>query len=314
MRRVASIASVLGFALACAGTASADTIKLGHISQQLGPSRAAVRASISTQEEIRGRAASRGVRRDAPAASQSTVAQPQTIGGAGGDLRPVLPTLASDSALLRNPQPFGPGTFWYQGGAGQACVYAANASPLCYMVTGPARPAVNPALIASTIADRLELGPGRVEASPAPNAHGLTGAASWFWLSPAPRTQELTVALAGERVAVSAEPAIEWRFGDGTTLAGGAGVPYGAGSPPPEAITHLYETRCLPGDQGRNPHVLASCAMNGYAVEAVVSWRITYRSSGPVAASGTLPSRTTETSLAYPVGEARAFLVGGGSQ
>ena len=35
---------------------------------------------------------------------------------------------------------------------------------------------------------------------------GLTGTDSWFWLDPAPRTEELTVTLAGETVTVRAEP------------------------------------------------------------------------------------------------------------
>jgi hypothetical protein len=63
----------------------------------------------------------------------------------------------------------------------------------------------------------------------------------------------LSISLRGERVSVSAEPSIEWRFGDGAALVGGAGRPYAPGPPPAGAIRHLYETRCLPGDVGRNP-------------------------------------------------------------
>jgi hypothetical protein len=113
-------------------------------------------------------------------------------------------------------------------------------------------------------------------------------------------------------VTVTAEPnAIQWRFGDGAGLVGGAGRPYRAGPPPEGAVVHLYNTRCLPGDQGRNPYVLGSCGSTGYEVEAVVAWRISYTASGPLDASGTLPTRTTATSIAYPVSEARAFLVPG---
>jgi hypothetical protein len=60
--------------------------------------------------------------------------------------------------------------------------------------------------------------------------------------------------------------------------------------------------------------VLASCGQDGYSVAAVVVWRITYSAAGPIAASGALPARTTETSTGYPVSESRAFLVGGGGQ
>jgi hypothetical protein len=43
-------------------------------------------------------------------------------------------------------------------------------------------------------------------------------------------------------------------------------------------------------------------------------WRISYSAAGPVAGSGVLPARTTETSASYPVSESRAFLVSGGGQ
>jgi len=126
--------------------------------------------------------------------------------------------------------------------------------------------------------------------------------------------EELTVSLVGETVTVRAEPSrIAWRFGDGAVLSGGPGVRYRPGSPPPEAVVHLYETRCLPGDQGRNPYVLKGCAASGYLVEAVVVWRVTFTAAGPIDASGGLPTRSTATSAAYPVSEARGFLVPGGS-
>jgi hypothetical protein len=152
--------------------------------------------------------------------------------------------------------------------------------------------------------------PGRVETSP--RAAGLTGTDSWFWLEPAPTTEELAVSLAGETVKVTAVPdAVGWRFGDGAELLAGPGRPYRAGPPPAGAVLHLYKTRCLAGDQGRNPYVLGSCGSTGYEVEAVVSWRISYTARGPLDASGTLPTRTTATSIAYPVSEARGFLVPG---
>jgi hypothetical protein len=125
----------------------------------------------------------------------------------------------------------------------------------------------------------------------------------------------VSLTLAGERVTVDAAPeGVEWRFGDGNAVSAGTGVAYRPGPPPPEAVTHVYQTRCLPGDQGRNPYVLPSCSANGYPLVAVVSWRISYSASGPIAASGSLASRTTEASTVYPVTEVRAFLLGGGSQ
>ena len=93
---------------------------------------------------------------------------------------------------------------------------------------------------------------------------------------------------------------------------GGPGRPYRPGPPPADAVLHLYETRCLPGDQGRNPYVLGSCGSSGYGVEAVVAWRISYSASGPIDASGTLPTRTTATSIAVS-GERGARLPRSGS-
>jgi hypothetical protein len=124
----------------------------------------------------------------------------------------------------------------------------------------------------------------------------------------------LSVSLRGERVSVSAEPSIEWRFGDGGALLGGPGRPYAPGPPPADAIRHLYETRYLPGDVGRDPYVLPSCGARGYPLEALVHWSISFEATGPVAASGSLPSRTTSAGVGYPVSEARAFLLAGGGR
>ena len=231
-------------------------------------------------------------------------------GGAGDDLPEPYPPLRADSSLAQNPRPFGPDSFWYPVSPGRVCIYAPDSVLPCYTLVGPGGPGFDPGAIAASVADRLPLLPGRIQTSP--RVAGLTGTDSWFWLDPAPRTEELTVSLAGERVTIRAEPgAVEWRFGDGIDLVGGPGRAFRTGRPPAGAVLHLYETRCLPGDQGRNPYVLGSCGSSGYGVEAVVAWRISYSASGPVEASGSLPTRTTATSIAYPVSEARGFLVPG---
>ncbi len=120
------------------------------------------------------------------------------------------------------------------------------------------------------------------------------------------------VSLGGETVTVAATPTVDWVFGDGSTLAdGGAGRTYAAGPPPADAVLHTYQTRCLPGDRGHNPDVLADCGNDGYDVGATVTWQFSYHASGPIDQSGTVPARSTQTGIAYPVSEARAFLVGG---
>jgi hypothetical protein len=171
---------------------------------------------------------------------------------------------------------------------------------------------LSPSAVAQSLTRRVELAPGNINTSPA--RAGLTGATSWFWLDPAPRRQSLSISLAGETVSVVADPTVEWRFGDGASFDGGPGVPYQADASPADAIQHAYETCCLPGDQGHDPYVLASCGQAGYSVEALVVWRITYSAAGPVGGTGTLPARTTDSSTSYPVSESRAFLVGGGGQ
>ncbi|MGH3051925.1 MAG: hypothetical protein ACRDM8_03075, partial [Gaiellaceae bacterium] len=234
-------------------------------------------------------------------------------GGAADDLpdHDPYPPLASDSALARDSQPFGPGSFWYPVGPGRVCIYAPGSVLPCYTLVGtagaPGGPWLDPGAIAASVAERLILAPGRIRTSP--RVTGLTGSDSWFWLDPAPGPEELTVSLAGETVTVRAEPSrIEWRFGDGAEGAGGPGVPYRPGQPPSDAVVYVYETRCLAGDQGRNPYVLGSCASSGYLVEAVVVWRISFTATGPIDARSGLPTRSTATSAAYPVSEARGFL------
>jgi hypothetical protein len=288
-------------------------IQIGISSQQAGPSRATVRAGIAFRDTKPGR-------KEQPAARPvSRVVRLPVKVGAVDDLpdQDPYPPLASDSALARDAQPFGPGSFWYPVGPGRVCIYAPSSVLPCYTLVGPGGasggPGLDPAAIAASVAERLTLSPGRIRTSP--RVTGLTGATSWFWLDPAPRAEELTVSLADETVTVTAEPSgVRWRFGDGFDRSGGPGRPYRAGPPPADAVLHVYETRCLPGDQGRNPYVLGSCGSTGYQLEAIVVWRISFSATGPIDASGALPTRTTATSAPYPVSEARGFLVSGGSR
>jgi hypothetical protein len=310
--RVAFAAAAFSVALLAAAGSNAGTrrppwISLGVSSQQAGSHRASVSASIAVRDRRLGRNGTNA--RDHVQSQAVSVRR----GGETGEPYPALP---STSPLLRSPHPLGPNTFWYSDGSGHVCVYGPSSSALCYTVRNPrggatAGPAISPAAIAAALAARLELAPGRIEASPAAAHGGLTGADSWFWLAPPPRREVLSISLRGESVSVSAEPSVEWRFGDGGSLVGGPGRPYAPGPPPADAVRHLYETRCLPGDAGRNPYVLASCGSGGYAVEALVHWSISFVASGALSASGSLPARTTSTGISYRVSEARGFLVGG---
>ena len=308
----------LSFAASAEAGNGANGIAVRPYSQQYSQSRAGAGARIDVQRSSDGRprAASRPVAHVAVETSSKDV-RVKVIGGTtNSPLRgPLYPSLPASSSILKNAQPVGPGSFWYSDGAGHVCMYAPSSVLPCFSVTGAAAPPVaplNPAAIAAHLVDRISLSPGEVKASP--TRTGLTGAQSWFWLDPAPRRQSLSISLAGETVNVIADPIVQWRFGDGAAVDAGPGVPYQADAAPVDAITHVYGTRCLPGDQGHDPYVLSRCGQAGYSVAALVVWRITYSAAGPIAGSGTLPARTTETSTAYPVSESRAFLVSGGSQ
>jgi hypothetical protein len=296
--------------VAFAGPARADhgkpPVEIGISSQQAGPRRAEIRARIDARKDRAGQD-------DRPMGRITRIVWTPPKGGAGDDLPEPYPSLSADSDLAQNSQPLGPGSFWYPIGPARACIFAPGTVAPCYTLVGPGAPGVDPAAVAASLADRLPLLAGRIRTSP--DVAGLTGAVSWFWLEPVPRVEELTVVLAGETVTVTAEPGvIEWRFGDGTSKTGGAGLPYRSGPSPDGAIVHIYETRCLPGDRGRNPYVLAGCGSGGYLLQAVISWRISYVAGGPIDAGGALPSRTSAAEAPYPVSELRAFLVSGGAQ
>lgn len=308
-RAAVAIAFLVG-ALALPQMAHADELVIGRYSQQNGLDHAEAGASIDVVYE----------QPEQPGAQEPDVGGDETegkapIGGASDDLPPI-PTLASDDPRLDDPEPYGPGTFWYTDADGLVCTYEPDTVGVCYVLTSPESGAasIDPAGIAASVADRLDLTPGRIVASPQASVAGITGMESWFWLEPAPQASELTVSLGGQTVLVRAEPLVEWSFGDGTTLIGGPGVAYQDGEALERSIRHVYETRCLPGDQGRNPHVLTSCEEDGYRVASTVIWRITYQASGPIDETGSLPARSTETAIAYPVSEVRAFLVSGATK
>lgn len=294
--------------LLVAGSASAKPpVRIFYWSAQGGPSHATAGGSIHVSTPVAGR----------PSAAPQAGTPPSEHGG--GKVSP-YPTVPSNSPVLTKPT--AAGSFWYPNGNGQQCLYTPDTTEtaLCVNVVtpgappAPAAPPVDPTTLATAAAKKLSLGAGQVSASPSASVDGLTGAASWFWLTPTPGTDTVAVTTGGEHVTVTAtESSVDWSFGDNTTLDGGPGVPYDADSTPAGAVTHAYETRCLPGDQGHDPYVLASCGPNGYTITATVAWSITYTATGSVNRSGPLTSRTTSASVPYPVTEARGFLTSAGS-
>jgi hypothetical protein len=293
--------------------ANAAGVTAKWYSQQINSGHAAVGGSVSVSS---GSSGSSGEGSESAPGAESSGGPPSS-----GGPSPANPTIPSTSPRLANSHPSGPGSFWYTTVNGERCIYFPTSNGICFNVVAPATPAeaappANPAVLAAAAANRLPLGAGRIESSPSARVDGLTGADSWFWLSPAPpSTRTVSVATRGEHVTVTASArTVRWTFGDGSSLAGGAGVPYQPGSVPSDAILHSYETRCLPGDQGHDPNVLTSCGPDGYTVAATLEWGVSFTAHGPITSSGTLPTRSTAASLTYPVSEARAFLssAGGG--
>lgn len=288
------------------GSATAGTLNIGAWSQQSGPEHATAGGSVTASAPTGGSAGT-GAASGTPVSDRS----------GGGAVSP-YPTLSSNSPLLKDP---GHGSFWYSDGSGQQCLYTPNVTETtpCFNVVTPGTPAkpaaraVNPATLAAKAAKSLSLDAGQITASPSARVDGLTGSESWFWLTPTPGTESAAASAGGERVTVTAkESSVDWSFGDNTTLDGGPGVPYDPDATPAGAVTHDYATRCLPGDQGHDPYVLASCGPNGYTITATVAWTITYTATGVIARSGALTSRTTSASMTYPVTEARGFLTSAG--
>jgi len=282
---------------ACAATAQAQrpaAVSVGGFSSQSSPGSALIEAEISAESS-----------------GNATEGNPAGLGPPAPLPPPPPPSLPVDSPLLAETAPAGPGSFWYEGAAGERCIYAPSSSPACFELVS-ASTALDIAATATRLAAELDLSLAPLDASPAAEREGLTGAASWFWLESAPDTQKLSLSLEGETVTVSARPGpVAWSFGDGDGLVGGAGVPFAQGPAPALAVTLVFQTRCLPGDQGSDPSVLPGCGPQGYRVSAEVSWTVVFDASGAVSQHGSLPARSTESELTYPVSEVRAFLSGG---
>src|SRR5438034_7835915 len=193
MRRLLLIgAAIAGFVV---GPALADTnkppgwrdqIRVTPLSQQYGPSHAAIAARIDVSSRRPGRSGASG----RPGGTTPPVSVRPRASGRAAPAPNLYPSLRSDSPLLRNPTPVGPGSFWYTDRSGHACLYAPSSVLPCFTVVAPPSAGASgatplaPEAIAASVADRLPLLPGKIRRSP--SAHGLTGAASWFWLDPAP--------------------------------------------------------------------------------------------------------------------------------
>ena len=300
MRTAACSLLIVAAALAAATSAAGHGLNIDAYSQRDSSSRASIGGSVQVRAREPGNS---GVSAPTSPAPSSPGAGSTYTGSPSGEV-----SYPSDSP------------FW---DVGQVPCATPTTVGTCYSVPAPGgrarrrgagAPAIDPQLLAQFAADRLALMPGAIETSPSRQVKGLTGAPSWFWLDPAPRTESVTIAQGAETVTVTAVPSsVVWAFGDGASLDGGPGRPYRAREGGEGSVRHRYRTRCLPGDRGRNPYVLESCTADGYEVEASVEWTISFQAIGPITTGGALPSQTTSATVAYPVGEVRGFLARDGA-
>ena len=102
---------------------------------------------------------------------------------------------------------------------------------------------------------------------------GLTGLASWFWLSGNPQMPDATASAGPLTVTVHASLIdVVWDFGDGSGVSSGADL--GRAYPAQSSIQHVYQT-----DTFGRP--------SGYSCSALVRYRVTYSvNGGPFAELG----------------------------
>ena len=276
----------LGTAGRIARRAGTDSASAGSRSRTAA-SRAAAGAQIDVHSSTSGHPrAGRGQ----PRASAVHAAVRTPVEDDGGTTNAAVaaaalyPPLAGELAAAAQAAAVGPGRSGTRTGQATSASTCRARLCSCFTITGtgntrPAAPPLTPATIAAHVADRLPLSSGEIKTSPP--VRGLTGAASWFWLDPAPATEQLTVSLAGEAVTVTAVPEVEWQFGDGSGIDGGAGcsVPVGPGPRRTRSRTSTTRAACRATTAATRTCSRAA-ASNGYRLVATVSWRISYRPTG----------------------------------
>src|SRR5256885_772591 len=126
-RRIVGLCiAVVALASVHAGRAD-EGIRIGPYSTQVTPNRAEIGARIEAGEKDRREARQPRDERVIRGAQRSS-------GPAVARGEPTMP-ISADSPLLKNPQPYGPESFWYDDGSGSRCIYFPTTSAICYSVT-----------------------------------------------------------------------------------------------------------------------------------------------------------------------------------
>jgi hypothetical protein len=181
------------------------------------------------------------------------------------------------------PSP-GPGYVAYHVWCGTDYITSVWLPPAAFLAAAP----VDPRAIAEELVRDLPYPPATIGASP--EARGLTGLESWFWVEGYSGPLRDAVDEFGLRVEVEATPAaVRWDFGDGTPPAAGT---LGQAAPARSDVAHVYERR-----RRGSPA----------AVRAVVRLDVRYRVDG--GPWEVLDPVFRTAARAYPVAESRAALV-----
>jgi hypothetical protein len=182
------------------------------------------------------------------------------------------------------PRP-GPGYVAYHVYCGATYVTSVWLPPDAF---GAAAPVVDPRAVAEELVRDLPYPAATIGISP--DARGLTGLESWFWVVGYSSTLRDAVDGFGLRVEVEATPAsVRWDFGDGTTAVTGT---LGRAAPARSDVVHTYDERRRRTAPG---------------VRATVRLDTRYRvDGGPWEALDPVFRTATR---GYPVAESRAALV-----
>ena len=150
----------------------------------------------------------------------------------------------------------------------------------------PARPSVDPLLLAERVRDSLPVPGLEITSNP---GRGLVGLESWFWLEGGGQSLSDSLSAFGVRVDVHALPvSYEWDFGDGTVVTTDSpGNPYPQRSP----VIHMYESSSAP-------------YQDGYPVSVTTIFEVRWRTNGRRWRALPGISRTSERS--YSVAESQA--------
>lgn len=123
-----------------------------------------------------------------------------------------------------------------------------------------------------------------------PHGLGLTGLASWFWVTGVGAPVTATVNIRGYTVVTTARPtAYHWGFGDGTNAVGAA-----PGSEQAPSVTHIYQVK------------------GNYPLELTIAWTGSYVFSGNGVGAATVALGTVDgpvVAATYPVQEIRSVLI-----